>query len=307
MRWRPVFEIAETPVAAGLFEGPQVWGSGIDDLITDLRGEEIDALRRLEFTSAVLVRLAARLRQELMHGRGFAVLRGLPVTESSEGIYVGLGRMLGETLPQNVKRELLYDVRDEGYNIDKQWGAVGVRFSKTTQGLQFHTDSAPALMGATPDVVGLLALRTAKQGGESAIVSAYAVHNALSREQPAYLARLYRRYHVDRRAEVRTGEPLTLQAPVFTFDGELKMRYFRFYIPKGHEVAGVPLSDEDIAPLDFVDEVCARPELQVTFAMEPGDMQFVSNNYVLHSRTAFEDWPEPERRRHLKRLWLRVA
>ena len=254
-----------------------------------------------------MARLAARLRQELMYGRGFVMLRGLPVSELSSEIYTGLGRMVGETLPQNVKRELLYDVRDEGYSIDKQWGTVGVRFSKTTQGLHFHTDSAPALMGATPDVVGLLALRTAKQGGESAIVSAYAAHNAISRERPDYLARLYRRYHIDRRAEVRPGEPLTLQAPVFTFDGLLRMRYFRFYIPKGHEVAGLPLGEDDIAPLDFVDAVCARSELQVTFAMEPGDVQFVSNNYVLHSRTAFEDWPEMERRRHLKRLWLRVV
>jgi len=38
---------------------------------------------------------------------------------------------------------------------------------------------------------------------------------------------------------------------------------------------------------------------------EQGDIQFLHNHVILHTRTAFEDWPEPERRRHLLRLWLR--
>ena len=122
---------------------------------------------------------------------------------------------------------------------------------------------------------------------------------------PDYLERLYSPYHFDRRAELRPGEPSTLLAPVFTFNRSLAVRYFRFYIPKGHEVAGVPLSAADLAPLDFFESVMNRGHLPVTFEMEPGDMQFINNRLILHSRTAFDDYAEPERRRHLIRLWLK--
>jgi hypothetical protein len=40
--------------------------------------------------------------------------------------------------------------------------------------------------------------------------------------------------------------------------------------------------------------------------LKPGDMQFVYNHTQLHDRTAFVDWPEPARRRHLLRLWLAI-
>jgi hypothetical protein len=40
---------------------------------------------------------------------------------------------------------------------------------------------------------------------------------------------------------------------------------------------------------------------------QPGDVQLVHNHTLLHDRTAFEDWPEPERKRHLMRLWLAPA
>lgn len=246
------------------------------------------------------------LRQELLHGRGFAVLRGLSMDRLSEeeacGAYLAVGARLGRTLPQNVRGELLYAVRDEGQSIEKDYGRVGVRFSKTAEPLNFHTDSAPALMGVTPDIVGLLALEVAPSGGESALVSAYTVHNVMRQERPDLLARLYRSYHFDRRAEVLPGEPLTLQAPVFTYGESLHVRYFRFYIPQGHAIAGAPLGQPDEEALDYFEGVMRRAELQVRFAMRPGDIQFVNNRFVLHSRTAYQD--EAPRRRHLKRLWL---
>lgn len=36
----------------------------------------------------------------------------------------------------------------------------------------------------------------------------------------------------------------------------------------------------------------------------PGDIQVLHNHQILHDRTAYEDWSEPERKRHLLRLWL---
>ena len=74
---------------------------------------------------------------------------------------------------------------------------------------------------------------------------------------------------------------------------------------KYSEVAGVPLTAEDIEPLDCMDEVMRRPQLAVTFEMERGDMQFVNNVFILHSRAEYQDHPEIERKRHYMRLWLK--
>jgi alpha-ketoglutarate-dependent taurine dioxygenase len=121
------------------------------------------------------------------------------------------------------------------------------------------------------------------------------------------LKRLYEPYYFDRRAELRPGERPTLLAPVFTWGDALSIRYFRFNLMKGHETAGAPLSEADIEAIDFLESVFRREELAVRFQMERGDMQFVNNRFVLHSRTAFEDHAEPDRRRNFLRLWMRYG
>jgi alpha-ketoglutarate-dependent taurine dioxygenase len=251
---------------------------------------------------------AEALREKLRFGSGFVLMKGLPADsytdEEMSLIYWGLGSHLGRPVPQKVVGGLLYSVRDEGYNLERDFGAAGVRTSKTTAGFNFHTDSPSLLAGYTPDIVCLLALQPAKSGGESALVSASAAHNILLEERPQYLDRLYAPYHVDRRAEQPPGEPPTLPVPVFTYNGQLAVRYLRLYITKGHEVTGSPLTQADTDPLDYLDEVMRRPELPVTFGMERGDMQFVNNVFILHSRTEFQDHPQPERKRHYVRLWL---
>jgi alpha-ketoglutarate-dependent taurine dioxygenase len=49
----------------------------------------------------------------------------------------------------------------------------------------------------------------------------------------------------------------------------------------------------------------SRPDLAAEFRFEPGQIQLVNNRQIGHRRTAFRDWPEPDRKRHLVRLWLR--
>ena len=198
----------------------------------------------------------------------------------------------------------LYSVRDEGYSIEQDYGATGVRYSKTSEGFHFHTDSAPALAGITPAIIGLIALQTAKSGGASVLVSAKSVHDVMLAERPDLLALLYEPFHHDRSSELPPGESPTLLAPIFRFDGQLRMRYMRFYIERGHRKATAPLSSGQIEALDFLDSVMDREALHILFHLNRGEMLFVSNEFVLHSRTAFEDHAEPARRRHYARLWL---
>lgn len=319
-----------TPPHKALLSGPGVW-TGSDfpnasDFYYFLSGDTLDefdrALQRIRASGKPLFSLTAydfplpsfendaeALREELRSGSGFVLVKGLPIDrytdEEAQTLYWGLGLHLGRPVPQKVVGGLLYSVRDEGYNLERDFGAAGVRTSKTTAGFNYHTDSPSMLAGHTPEIVCLLALQIAKSGGESAILSANTIHNILLEERPESLDRLYAPYHVDRRAELPPGEPPTLPTPVFAYDGRLSVRYLRLYIAKGHEVAGEPLTAADTGPLDYLDEVMRRPDLPVTFAMERGDMQFVNNVFILHSRSPYQDHAESERKRHYVRLWLK--
>jgi alpha-ketoglutarate-dependent taurine dioxygenase len=263
---------------ANLFMGDELLSTGADEIRPVL-----DALER---------------------GRGFAIIKGPPPASSSDqevrALYWLVGQLLGEPLEQNVQGVMLYDVRDTGQDV-----AQGARFSVTNYESSFHTDNS---FGDTVlDYVGLLCLRTARAGGVSQVVSGAAVYDVLAREHPEALAMLMRPFHVDRRGGVRPGEAPTVRCPVIERrDGGLLFRYLRYWIHAGHEKAGEPLTAGQVRALDVLDGVLARPELRAEFSLNPGDMYFINNRWILHNRTAFEDYPELERRRHLVRLWLRA-
>jgi len=313
----------------GVFKGPQVWTerdfSGPSDWILPLnevtgqelksaiaharqRGGEGSIVKREDFPLPSFALTAAELRRRLRDGIGFVVLRGLALDDYAEDevrlLYAGLGTYLGAIVPQNLRGERMYSVRDEGMRVEAEYGRTGVRFSKTNAAFDFHTDSPSRLAGITPDVIGLLVLRTAKSGGESALVSGYALHNFLREQRPDILQRLYRPFWVDRRSELPPGEEPVLPVSVFTFDGRLKLRYLRFYITKGQEWKGEPLTETDVEALDVFEEVMRRPGMAVRIPLERGDIQWISNTFLLHSRTTYEDYADPERKRHYIRLWL---
>ena len=309
------------------YEGPQTWTAAdfgdprdwrvdlspatLDELeraLGNLRGRDIAGLRRCDCVLPSFAETARRLRQTLREGRGFAVLRGFPVDRHSEEesrlLYAILGLQLGTILPQTVRGDLLYSVRDEGLRLENDYGRPGVRISKTAGAFVYHTDSPSALAGHTPDVVGLLVLRTAKSGGESALVSGYAVHQMLRTEYPRHWQRLHRPFWVDRRAELPPGEVPVRRVPVFADNGRLVVRYLRFYIVKGQELRGEPLSPDDEAALDALDEMTHRPGVALSMPLDRGDIQLIDNTFLLHSRAAYEDHADPALKRHYVRLWL---
>lgn len=243
-------------------------------------------------------RLAAIL-EELLHGRGFALLRGLPVERwtiaESATAYLGIGAHLGSFRSQNAKGHLLGHVRDLGLDIRDP----NVRYYQTSRALEYHTDSC--------DVVGLLCLRTAKRGGESRIVSSVTLHDEMLRRAPELWRALFNPFPVDRRGEVPPGMLPWFELPVFNwYAGRLTTIYTGQYIRSAQ--ANFPqarrLTEAEHAALDMLDALANEPALNLPMEFRPGDMQFLHNHQVLHSRGDFEDWPEPERRRHLLRLWL---
>jgi alpha-ketoglutarate-dependent taurine dioxygenase len=238
----------------------------------------------------------------LERGRGFVILRGATPTLHTptelRAVFCLIGQLLGRPLPQNVRGEVLYEVCDTGQDV-----RYGARFSVTNADSTFHTDNSFGREVA--DYVGLLCLNTAKSGGLSQMVSGYTAHNELLKGHPGALEVLYQPLHVDRRGGVRPGEPPMVSVPVFAYgESELLCRYLRYWIEVGHEKAGQPLAPQQIMALDTLDAVLADPSLRVEFALQPGDMYFINNRWLFHNRMAFEDHEQPERRRHLLRLWL---
>ena len=246
-----------------------------------------------DFPIGALSARLATLAGELENGRGFFVLRGLPVERYSEeeidAVYFGLGLHLGTPVGQNPEGDLIGRVMAVGDPAKKE-----TRVFQTSLYLPYHTDPS--------DVVGLLCHRKAREGGLSSLVSAAAIHNALLERHPEYLGLFYRAYPY---AHMSVNGPL--RTPLFHWhEGKLTCRYLRQYIELGAEQMGQPLSAVEVEALDLFDAIMAEPERRLDMMLEPGDIQFANNYMVLHSRTAFEDHAAPDHRRRLLRLWLKM-
>jgi hypothetical protein len=243
-------------------------------------------------------KLRSRVDDEVLNGRGFLLLRGLPVERwsirESATAFFGLGAHLGSARSQNGKGHVLGHVQDLGLDVNDP----NVRIYQTHERQTYHTDSC--------DIVGLLCLKTAKSGGLSALVSSTTIFNEMRRRRPDLLRLLFQPIATDRRGEVPEGQKPYFEIPVFNWhEGYLTAIYQRQYIDSAQRFPDAPrLTPELVEALDLFDSLANDPALNTFMEFKPGDVQLVHNHTMLHDRTGFEDWPEPERRRHLLRLWL---
>ncbi len=253
-----------------------------------------------DFSLPTLAPKLLELREELIHGRGFALLRGLPTANYTEResaiIFCGIGSHLGLSRPQNAQGHLLGHVRDMGMSSKDP----SVRVYQTKERQTFHTDST--------DVVGLLCLNTAKNGGLSQLVSSNTIFNEMHERRPDLLPLLMEQIATDRRGEIPPGMLPYYLIPVFSYyKNYLTAIYQRQYIESAQRFPDAPrLTPAHIEALNLFDELANSPKLNFSMALEKGDMQFVYNHTLLHDRTGFEDWPEAEKKRHLLRLWLSI-
>jgi hypothetical protein len=262
------------------------------------RGLDIAEIGRGDFPLRTLGARVEAMRGEILNGRGFVLIRGLPVDgrpiADRAAAYWGIGSHLGNARSQNAKGHLLGHVRDLGLATSDP----NVRTYQTTERQHFHTDSC--------DIVGLLCLKTAKTGGLSSLTSSMAIYNAMATRRPDLVWRLFQPFPTDRRGEVPAGKQPFFEIPVYNdYAGCLSVLYSRTYINSSQRFPEARrLDPEDVEALDMFDALANDSDLRLDMQLRPGDMQFVHNHTILHDRTAFEDWPEPERKRHLLRLWL---
>jgi hypothetical protein len=247
-------------------------------------------------TARPLLALARELKHELVAGRGFAVLRGLPVHRWSRletvAAYWALGHALGTPRPSNAHGDLLGHVVDTGAD----YADPSVRGYQTRATLTHHCDNC--------SIVALLCLRTARRGGESMIASCPAIWNTFAQRRPDLLEALQMPYCWSRLGEQAPGEGPWYKAPLVQFvDGVFHCAAASDHIRKGHALPGAPpLRPAQDEALQLFDAMAG--ELEFSMWLEPGDVQLLNNALVVHRRAGYEDWPQPGRRRHLLRLWL---
>ena len=246
-----------------------------------------------------------QVREVLTDGPRFCLLDRLPIEQLSldeaKALYWILSSMLARPVAQKLDGTIVYDVHDTGR---KALPGSGVRPDKTNIDLQFHNDNS--YNAAMPEYVGLLCVRPALEGGLSRVMSFATAHNALRARHREVLARLYEPFWFDRQREFHPGEPETFSAPLFVRDGEcIRARLSLHQIRGGYALRGGVMDNETTAALEAIREVFSDDALQVHFRLEAGQIQYVANREIGHSRTEFRDFDEPDRRRLLIRLWLR--
>jgi len=238
------------------------------------------------------------LREQLQNGLGFTLIRGFPVVrhsiEQACTLFCGIGSYLGSARSQNAAGHILGHVCDVGGDLND----ANVRIYQTAKRQTFHTDSC--------DAVGLLCLKEAKEGGDSLLAATHTLYNEMMRRNPELAACLFKPIATDRRGEVPEGAKPYFMIPVLNWhQGKLTGLYQRVYIDSASRFDDAPQPDpQHIRALDLFDEIANDPSIHLSMRLQPGDMQFVYNHTNLHDRTGFRDWPEPENRRHLLRLWL---
>jgi hypothetical protein len=264
-------------------------------------GDDFLQLSKQDFPLPTVANRLRRIENELINGRGFALLRGLSRQKYSNDelclLYWGIGLHLGNPWPQNQHGHMLGDVTDQG----KTRGDYGVRGNELPGPLPYHSDGS--------DLVGLLCLQMAAEGGLSAICNALAIHNELVREHPELAAELYQPQPNDFRGEQAPGKSSWYLMPVFTdFDNRLFVRYIRTYIKASQQLPDAPrVSPRAEQAMQLLDRMTEDPKYNLMMDLQPGDMQFINNYHVLHARTDYRDDRASGRVRHLKRLWLETT
>ncbi|KAL4921518.1 hypothetical protein BDW62DRAFT_198085 [Aspergillus aurantiobrunneus] len=279
----------------------------------------LTGISKSNFPLPKLSALLTTLRKDLLNGKGFILFKGFPVQEwgnhKSAVAYMGLGTYLGYFVSQNSRGHVLGHVKDLGEDPTK---IDSVRIYRTNARQFFHADDS--------DIVGLLCIARALEGGESDIVSTHDVYNTLAAERPDVLKTLIEPiWYFDRKGETSKGQDEYIRTSVIYLErGDNPRVYTKYYslplLPPFHHQApwdpyyvrslgrfsdaGLipPLSPKQLEALQVLEDTCQR--LALHMILEVGDIQFVSNSHVLHSRTEYKDYAPPAPRRHLMRLWL---
>jgi hypothetical protein len=280
-----VFELTERHVKA------------LESVLARISDASLDEITREQCGHPDLDDDLARVFDEVQHGRGVVLLRGFPIhghsLEDIRRMYIALCTHIGKPLSQNCFGERLVLVREERPPGEDQ----SPRGNKARQELAMHTDIA--------EIVALLCLRDARAGGENQLASALSVHNEIRKTRPDLLPILYKGFPYHRRGEQPDNQPVVTpyDVPIFcNVDDHVSVNYVRNILMAGmNELNRVP-TEQELEAINAVRDTAMK--LQFQFRAQPGDALIINNFTIMHSRSEFADWEDPDKKRLLFRVWL---
>ena len=242
-------------------------------------------------------------KKKILDGFGLFIISGACLKDFSLkekiSIYTLIAEILGELIIQNIKQEKIVEIKDVGKSMQS-----GGRYHETKEGGSHHTDSPQ--WEDVPDYLGLFCVHNAKKGGTNLFLSAYTIHNRILKGRKDLLNILYEKFHFDKRGEFKEGESSTVFEPIFKFkDGKLYFRYLRNYIDAGHDIQNQPLSESQKEALTYLDNSMLEEDMIMSYDLKPDDMVFSDNHWIIHGRTAFEDFDDPNLKRLMLRTWIK--
>ena len=239
----------------------------------------------------------ARVFDDIQDGRGIVILRGIPVEGHSDeeigAIFWAIGAHFGRGVSQSARGDLLGLVRDE----TPPGAPESARGYTSRRELSLHVDLA--------QIVGLMCVRQAHSGGFSQYASGLAVYDEIRAARPELLAVLGRGFPYHRRGEEAPDAPCITpyDIPVFSVrDGEMSVFMVREIFNAAFRELKRAFTRAEIEAIDLFRSTAER--LQFETRLEPGEATFLNNYTVMHARSEFEDWDEPEKKRLMLRLWL---
>ncbi|MGH6769902.1 MAG: TauD/TfdA family dioxygenase [Xanthobacteraceae bacterium] len=253
-------------------------------------------IKKDDFPLSAFADVLTDVRRELMDGRGIVIMQDFPVDrfnrEGAAIAYIGLGAHLGQTMSQNKLGHILGHVKDLGGD----YADPNTRGYMTNAEMRFHTDAC--------DYVGLLCLQTPMSGGASRIASSVTVYNTMLARRPELVEALCGDYCRSRSGEISPGDLPYFAQPIFSFqDGYFSATGAGAVIDKAQKLPGVPkFTPVQAEAIEVYRSTVDELALDIEF--QRGDIQFLNNFVMLHTRREYRDWPQSERKRHLLRLWL---
>ncbi len=271
----------------------------VDELIK--RRNELDNLNENDLL--LLKNEILEFKKKILDGFGLFIINGAGLKDFSLkekiSIYTLIAEILGELIIQNIKQEKIVEIKDVGKSMQ-----TGGRYHETKEGGSHHTDSPQ--WKDVPDYLGLFCVHNAKKGGTNLFLSAYTIHNRILKGRKDLLNILYGKFHFDKRGEFKEGESSTVFEPIFKFkDGKLYFRYLRNYIDAGHDIQNQPLSESQKEALTYLDNFMLEEDMIMSYDLKPDDMVFSDNHWIIHGRTAFEDFDDPNLKRLMLRTWIK--
>ena len=276
----------------------------LDNLIVFLRKNPtpIEVLEPEDFDLGACAEFMKEVCHLISSRSGLAILSRLPVEKFNERelkqIYWVLSSMIARPVAQAFDGRLLYDVIDTGLKIGTR-----TRGDLTNQELSWHTDYG---FNFPPPFIGLLVINTATKGGVSRVASMLTAHNILQKNYPNLLERLYEPFWWNRQGEHPDGDSKIHSYPIFSsHEGKVRGRFIKWLLYKGYELRGEPFDEVGQEALETMFEIMSDPAHHIMFDLAPGEIQFMNNFAVAHSRTDYVDSKVAEKKRHLVRIFLR--